>query len=90
MRYGLGVCPEDSVLTVQAALFQGTRWLGRYAPILEIAGTADGQWRKLDASVAITDPEAGFFNVEFVSRGGDCRVDDVDVRYVLPQALANP
>ncbi len=82
--------PEDSVLTVQAALFQGTRWLGRYAPILEIAGTTDGQWRKLEARVAIPDPEAGFFNVEFVSRGGDCRVDDVDVRYVLPQALANP
>ena len=68
--------PADGVLEVKAALFQATRWLGRYAPIATLKDSG-GDWQQLDTVLHLTDPETDRFDIEFTATGGDCLVDDV-------------
>jgi len=71
--------PEGAKLSITAALFTGQAWLGRYAEIAQLEDTL-GQWKQLDRSLTLADLAATDFDIEFVARGGDCLVDDVDVR----------
>ncbi len=66
---------------VNCALFgRDKRWLGRY--VRPGGMTGGSEWKRFEGTVVIDDPEACFFNVEFVPRAGDIFVDDVDVRPV--------
>ncbi|MCP4641469.1 MAG: hypothetical protein GY851_13590 [bacterium] len=73
--------PEGSTTAVKAALFKGTRWLGRYAEVTALPAT-NGEWKQLETTLKIDDAEVTAFNLEFIARGGACYVDDVDVRAV--------
>lgn len=63
---------------VNAALFdREERWLGRYQPVAE--GGQAGSWTKLEAVVAIADPEAITCDFEVVPLDDEVLVDDVGV-----------
>ena len=76
--------PAGATLSIKAALFKSISWLERYADVATLA-RSDGQWTKLDKTMTVTDPEATHFDIEFIGNGGDCNVDDVDVRAVASQ-----
>ncbi|MBN2308523.1 MAG: glycoside hydrolase family 99-like domain-containing protein [Candidatus Hydrogenedentes bacterium] len=75
--------PEGAALTAKAALFQQSRWLGKYREFGVLA-PGNGDWQQFDALFSITDAEATHFDIEFVAAGGDCRVDDIAVRVEPP------
>jgi hypothetical protein len=71
--------PAGSTLMATTALFQGDRWLGRYADIATVGPTA-GAWNRFEHALRIDDAEASRFDIEFIATGSDCRIDDIDVR----------
>jgi len=60
-------------------LYEREQWLGRYAEIVKLADSGD-RWTRFERAAPIDDAKANQFDVEFTATGGDCRVDDIDVR----------
>jgi hypothetical protein len=73
--------PKAAALFVSAAAMRDGTWLGRYARILQVAGDG-GRWREYSGPMAMEDPIANEFDIEFVAQGGECLVDDVSVHAV--------
>jgi len=71
--------PAGAGLVAHAALYEREQWLGRYAEIVKLADSGD-RWTRFERAATIDDAKANQFDVEFTATGGDCRVDDIDVR----------
>lgn len=71
--------PEEGRLSVNAALYRGMQWLGRYQGVAALDGT-EGAWREFAMEMTLEDPEADSFNIEFTATGNAAFVDTIDVR----------